>query len=68
MENKEFELTPKLRRMYDLMTALSDAQVIVAKPYGFWKRSVDTKAVIELAKMYAEAKSNFWIRISRGKR
>lgn len=61
-ENKKFPLTPELRRHYDLLSDLSEALKIVSKPYGFfWNRKIDTKAVFEISKAHAEAKSNFWL-------
>ena len=58
---KEFELTPRLRVLYEIMMSYSNAQEVVSKPIGLFNKKIDTKALMEISKRYGEARADFWI-------
>ena len=59
-EKKKFKMTSKLRVLYETLVVLEEAKKIVSKPYGIFRRRVDTKALIEVFNLYAKAKADFW--------
>ena len=57
---KEFNLTPRLRSLYEILNNLTEVKKIVLKPSGFFVKKINIENVLIIHKEYSEAKANFW--------
>lgn len=59
-EPKTYPLTPTLRRYWYVLDTMEASTRLAAHPIGFFRKKLDSAALIEVTKAFGNAKADFW--------